>query len=396
MPKHPTRVAIGLLLLVHLLAACFTDFAESIPSHVSPDTVHVSVNDSWDLRREDAELVAIWTDSTATHLEFGKIGGIDLVGNDQVVILDRMAAEARVITFDGDLVATVGRQGQGPGEISGALTLAVLVLPGGEVTMPDAQNARIVRYSVDGDYVGSIPWDIAASAVQEWRLSSFDTLAVRAVTTSQEFFIRRDLEGVHQDTLLVVPRLIQGPSDEEPRWPLMPDRWAWDERGGDLVVGKMGSPGITLVRNGQSVKTLVWEVGRRTPSREDVEHLLRIAADAQGQSGDIPAGLRARMAPPSELHAFADIRILPGGNVMVQRLREIADMDRRVLSTMGARGSGGRTWDVFSWKGEHLGLLDFSHNVQVFALRGHWILGVLEGPGAVPYGFIAKVPSWAL
>lgn len=110
--------------------------------------------------------------------------------------------------------------------------------------------------------------------------------------------------------------------------------------------------------------------------------------DPQGD----PAEALQYFNPPDHAPAVADIEVGPGV-VLVQRLRPFGEMDQRILSTTGAKGYGGPIWDVFTWSGEYLGILDFGDNVEVFRIHGDIAIGVREDSMAVVRPFLARLPG---
>jgi hypothetical protein len=333
-------------------------------------------------------------ESNAPHLVFGEVGGVTLVENDVLAVLDRFAAEVKVLAADGTLRTVLGRRGQGPGELSGELTLGLLALSGRRLALPDAGRGVIAIYPVDGSHSGSIPWDISVTAIPEWRSWAGDTAVVRAVDQTSERLLLRELEGSHVRPLMELPRIHQGPTERDRRWPLMPDHWAWDVgKDGTGVAARLSRPEIWLFRDGTVRTVISWPHPAASLTDADVENLLRIVARNQGVTdGGIPAELRQLMATPERLHALADVRIGPSGVIMVQRLRPTSEMDRRILSTMGARGFGGPEWDVFARDGKYRGVLTFPGNVELFEVRGDTLLGVLEGEMDTPHVFLARFP----
>ena len=70
-------------------------------------------------------------------------------------------------------------------------------------------------------------------------------------------------------------------------------------------------------------------------------------------------------------------------------------MDERVTysANVGASGFGGPLWDVFSFEGEYLGILDLGAPADVFDIRGDTILGVREDSLGVQQAFLARLPA---
>lgn len=342
--------------------------------------------------------VSLLTETPATpHLAFGEVGGMVLQDDGSLAILDRMAAEVRVVDMEGRLLRTLGRPGQGPGELSGELTLALLPTAEGGLALPDLDRGTLVTFDNQGEPGATIPWDVAAHFLPDWRPGETPGAAfARAVTDSMDHLVRLDLlaaGGLGFDTLASVPRIRQPPNETEPRWPLLMDRWVWDIQGDRAVAARTSAPEVLRFQGGSPVRRVVWEGEPAPAAPPDVENLLEVVARTQGSPGEVPEALRARMLPPERLHAVADLRLGPGGLILVQRPRPTSEMDRRVMSALSVRGLGGPRWDVFSWEGEPLGVLEFPSNVELFQILGDTLVGVLEGEAGVQQPFVATLPG---
>lgn len=108
--------------------------------------------------------VVLETDAAGAE-PFGRIGGMAIAADERVWVLDRQASTVYLIDTAGDLAATRGREGDGPGELRGpsSLTLAadrlwvmssnarrIDVLPAGDVGAPARVRLRLAEYSAPG------------------------------------------------------------------------------------------------------------------------------------------------------------------------------------------------------------------------------------------------------
>lgn len=80
---------------------------------------------------------------------FGRIGGVDFVDGDRLVVLDAANHELRLFDSTGRFLSHAGREGAGPGEIR--QPNGVRVAPDGLIWIRDSGNSRYVRFRVDGD-----------------------------------------------------------------------------------------------------------------------------------------------------------------------------------------------------------------------------------------------------
>ncbi len=88
---------------------------------------------------------------------FGRIAAIAALPNGGVVVYDQEGATGPVLQLldsSGAFVREVARQGSGPGEIRGAVRLAVSA--GGLIYAFDIGNMRVEKFSANGKYLGSI------------------------------------------------------------------------------------------------------------------------------------------------------------------------------------------------------------------------------------------------
>ncbi|MXW34319.1 MAG: hypothetical protein F4Z60_01435 [Chloroflexi bacterium] len=90
---------------------------------------------------------------------------------------------------------------------------------------------------------------------------------------------------------------------------------------------------------------------------------------------------------------MADIET-SGELVLVQRARSVERLDQRITyANRGPSGFGGPLWEVFSFEGDYLGVLDLGAPADVFDIRGDTILGVREDSLGVQQPFLARIPA---
>ncbi len=153
----------------------------------------------------------------------------------------------------------------------------------------------------------------------------------------------------------------------------------------------MARPSLALFEGKRLRRFIRWTPEKLDLTEEEGHLLMQVVARAMGDSNADPRTAARYFLPPRRLPAIADVEVGPG-IVMAQRLRPLAQMDRRILSTLRASGFGGPTWDVFSWSGEYLGTLDFGGNVEVFRVRGDRVVGIREDSLGVAHPFVARLP----
>ena len=71
-----------------------------------------------------------------------------------IYVLDYKEAEIKVFDNNGEYLKTIGRAGQGPGELASPYSICVTVQ--GQIVVQDLNNHRMIYYSLDGKYLKSI------------------------------------------------------------------------------------------------------------------------------------------------------------------------------------------------------------------------------------------------
>ncbi len=86
---------------------------------------------------------------------FGVVGSI-MVGEDgNFYMLDTQLNEIQIFSPEGEYVRTIGREGEGPGEFRGALSM--MKMPGGNIGVLQAFPSKIVMLTPEGDPAGDFP-----------------------------------------------------------------------------------------------------------------------------------------------------------------------------------------------------------------------------------------------
>ena len=340
-------------------------------------------------------LLTIGTMDGPPELLFGDVAGIEVLEDGIVAILDRQASEVRTFSPDGSFLRRISRQGSGPGEISGQGTLALVGIGSGRFLLPDAINQTVSAFTSDGGLVESHRWDIMETYMPEWRAASDTSLAVRIWSQSAEWEVlaHRSVTGTVLDTLAV---FAVRPSFDatDGRFLLLPDRIVWSTREpGDVVAGWMYEPRVALYRQGQLARAVSWVPDDSPLDERQHEMLLGIVARNMG-ADQLPPDVRVQFRLPERLPAMADIETSEE-LILVQRVRRMEAMDQRVMQTanFGVSGFGGPLWDVFSFGGDYLGILDLGAPADVFDIRGDTILGVREDSLGVQQAFLARLPA---
>lgn len=327
------------------------------------------------------------------ELLFAEVAGVELLDDGTVAVLDRDAAEIRQFSPDGSFLRRISRRGSGPGEISGDFTVGLVGIGDGRLLVPDAINQTVSVFDREGGLLESHPWDILQSYMPEWRAASDTTLAVHLWSAIAPWHVlaHRAVTGALLDTLAVFA--VRPPNPVDQRFPVWADMLVWSTREPDqAVAGWMSEPWVILFRRGTPVRRISWGRDEAVLSEEQHDILLGIIAQNMDPGG-IPPDLRAQVRLPERLPAMADIEA--GAElVLVQRVRSVDRLDQRITyANRGPAGFGGPLWDVFSFEGDYLGVLDLGAPADVFDIRGDTILGVREDSLGVQQPFLARIPA---
>ncbi len=86
---------------------------------------------------------------------FGAVTDMDVQSDGSVVVLDGLSHNLLIFGPEGDLKHTLGRKGQGPGEIGGAAEFELT--PAGNIALVGYRNLRISSWDREGQPLGSVP-----------------------------------------------------------------------------------------------------------------------------------------------------------------------------------------------------------------------------------------------
>lgn len=119
------------------------------------DGVTVVKNPAEPLYGEDAflldEEIPIGVAAGKEEYIFSQISGIDVDREGNIYLIDALSAHIRVFDKDGQYLRTIGRKGQGPGEIQ--MPYYVQITPQNEVLVHDFMAQRMIFYSLEGEFL---------------------------------------------------------------------------------------------------------------------------------------------------------------------------------------------------------------------------------------------------
>ena len=179
---------------------------------------------------------------------FSSIHGFDVDSGGNIFVLNRTEPQLRVFAPDRTFVRTIGRKGQGPGEMDNPRLIQIT--PGEEEIMVyDPVVRRMDFYARDGTFLrnSSIAATISGPIVNIRRDVTGCSLAVSLSMPEGAQLCRYGEDFTPLETLVQMPRddpnkaTILGPS---PAFALMPEGWAWavTDRYAIVITDREGKP----------------------------------------------------------------------------------------------------------------------------------------------------------
>ena len=250
--------------------------------------------------------------------------GVDASGD--LYVLDARAH--RVIVFDGDgnHLRTMGREGEGPGEL--ALPFSLTVRPDGTALVDDLGRGRLIAFAPDGTSADTEQRPLPGTRRVYWNGGSYEsdmTLDTVGVQYELNMIAGADTTTVADFHVSVGMRLVELPScgmSFSGMPPLFAKDQRWDAWGSRLAV-----------RSGAAYEVDVYESGRHvTRARRRVDPLpasTELAVRELGEAMTIGTSAGERRCDPVEtveqrgyegvLPAIRELRVDPGGRIWIGR-----------------------------------------------------------------------------
>lgn len=369
---------------------------------VNPASGSWSAGEVWSLEED----LRIGVETGDPELQFGNLVGVDATDDGRIVTLDQGAGRVRVFSAEGDLLHAFGRLGGGPGELSGALqpNTGILVDRTGTVVVPDLGNARIARFSLEGEVLDAPPLDLAAAGIpilftrsaDREVVAQFRTLSVPGQPTmgagdgAEDRIVRLDPVTGEYRPLARVPTgetfsfgtgglpsfMIFAP---EPVWAVLED--------GRVATGKNHEYSLSLHAANASGEGVgrVERIVRRT---------LRPAPVTEGHQNEMRAIFRRGLEesgqplPPEFVDQFlASVQFAPTwpalaaliagpeGTLWVQVV-DAGRLEGLTPEALQAGAFGSRTWDVFDAEGAYLGAVRVPEGFAALRFVGENLYGI--------------------
>jgi hypothetical protein len=120
--------------------------------------IEVIKNPEWPIFDEPIvrfeEELAIGTNEEREEYQFSRISGIAIDEEERIYVLDYTEAHIKVFDKKGRYMKTIGKKGQGPGEM--ASPFSICIIPDDELVIQDLNNRRILYLTLEGNFLKSI------------------------------------------------------------------------------------------------------------------------------------------------------------------------------------------------------------------------------------------------
>jgi hypothetical protein len=330
------------------------------------------IDPTW-VMEEDLRIGALDDDGPAS---FGQIKGLVVDDQGRIVVLESQAQELRVFGPDGRPIRTLGRRGEGPGEMRNANGL--LMAPDGRIWVPDPQLGRMSVFDIDAGHVEAHPWRVRQWG---WVFDGAIDPAGRVIVPSnaqygdERWQVLRIYNAAMevQDSVRVELSPPFGTDVEHPsafRWEVT---GGWGYIGVPFYAGSQrvvtAGPGYWLTVDGDaSYRVVRWEAGRDTTLVIETRRAAVPVTVAERDSA--MASVRETVRERGG-EARLDPSRVPPVRPAVSDLFVSTDGDLWVHATTPDRGLA--TWDVYDATGRYRG-------TAVGALRPYrWVRPVIRG-----------------
>lgn len=373
-----------------------------------------SERDSAGIRIVSNPSSGIWTETTRWTVErdlavgeaegdpayqFGRVVDIDVADDGRIYVLDQQAAQVSVFDVGGSHLFSFGRPGEGPGEMSNQSplgALAVLMTPD-EVLVPDRVNARVGRFSVDGNVIGTFPLRVENGEPVRSSILPNGAFVLHRVERSPSGWsglVELGSDGEILDTILefdlyASPWGMSAPDaqgrrqalEHAPLWAIMPD--------GRIVSGRSDQYLIDVRDSGGRLQMLVLREEDQPDLTDEgrqrfQDRLIKVWGDMFRRRGDPEEHIRSQLSQvddiyilPERLPAFTGFAAGPEGTIWVRRALPVEAMTSHLLGPRAPlREFWSANWDVFSREGRFLGEVRLPPQFTLFRIKDRFIYGM--------------------
>jgi 6-bladed beta-propeller protein len=302
-----------------------------------------------------------------TPAELGQPESIAVDGAGRVYVVDGKPAAIKVFSADGQLIRTVGREGEGPGEFR----VGFIAVRGDRLVLHDPRIGRTSVYDTAGTFLKS--WNSSCcywsdiQIDQQNRVYVPSMVAVKAGENPRGTpYVRWSLDGMILDTVWVpgresgkywtISRKQGGKTvmSMSTSIPFMPEIASGLHPAGGFVYGWSGEYHIVRSLTGKDSARVFGRAWTPEPVTEErrkaeVESRVKQSAETYGEA-TVRSAFRLEDIPTT-LPAFGGLKVDPDGRVWVRR--EVADTTRshfEVFDSTGAYlGPVTTPYQIYAW-----------------------------------------------
>jgi hypothetical protein len=310
-----------------------------------------------------------WTDSSGaalveqnrfsgedgTDAELGEPRSIAVDAQERIYVVDSKPAAIKVFTATGELVRTIGREGEGPGEFR----VGFIAVRGGHLVLHDPAVARTSVWDTAGTFIRS--WHSSCCYWSDIQLDRAGRIYVPSMVQTKDGepargvpYVRWSLEGVVVDTLWVPP-----PREKEKYWtitqkrdgktvgmmstsiPFRPGQTHTLHPDGGLIHGWTSEYLVMRSTTGKDTTSVFgrsWTPDPVTAERRNGELETRVknSADNYGEE-NVRAAFKLEDIPAT-LPAIMNLRVHDSGRVWVRRYA-VADTTKSYFDVFDSTGA---------------------------------------------------------
>ena len=340
------------------------------------------------------EDLTIGADSLPEY-QFGRIGDLDVAQNGDIAVIDQLGGVVRVYNDSGRYLRSIGRSGQGPGELSRSAN-GIYFIGGDSLLLLDPGERRKTTFAANGTVGAVTPLPPGPTGPGWTRLTSGDFL-MRGLTISRadgKFTFWDALLGVRADTAVsdtlfefdYVKTDMGGPPRiriqlivNNPTWARLSDgRIAWTALDRNYVQVH-DSTGKIVAR----ITHAQWVPKEITPAdKAAMVELLRTKLQAIG--GDASFADSPQVEAPSHFPAITAVRAGPDGTIWVQQMGPVESIDPMAINAPDrADFLGGATWHVLDSTGRFLGAIELPRRFRIFRVKDRTLYGAARDDNGV-------------
>jgi len=309
-------------------------------------------------------------------LEIGDLLDLAVIPGRGILLLDELAESVSFVSNSGEVLAVIGRAGQGPGEFN-PQGLSQIITTDSSVFVPDLFSQRLTEFNFGGEVLGMQGLPQSPVYAVDWRSYPGGGLAFRAVEQLGDQIIR--FEGEATDTVLS----LQFSNDYTNL--LLAPATLWDlTETGNVLFARTDRACVELLRKGTG--DVLWRAQWAQPAgelgEESVAHLEglvrdRILRDTPDISGELLTGNLAMIQYPEKAPVLAGLMSGPGGDVWVRRAKPVGAMGPEALLLGSSDGIGGQDWAVLTSEGLFKARARLPAGFTPRRFSAGWIYGIL-------------------